>query len=127
MKDEEVIKCHKGWKYIYDPIVKAICQHDRNLRDITRKIGVKSVTNKFGCLDIQVYNSDNLYPRLLEMIHYAHIDSERTCEFCGTLQNVGHTLNDFRYTCCQSCYEKEVKPHGSLAIKWEINEETNYD
>ncbi len=47
----------------------------------------------------------------------AQTKSEKVCEFCGTEEKVGHTLNFWRKTCCYKCWEDVVLKRTPVS-KW---------
>lgn len=106
---KSVIECHDGWKSLYEPIVDKIMEHDANVSDPSKKIGIFQIKEKFGVLCINLLNTSNASNEILEMITNATRKSSRICEFCGTSEHVGTTKNNWYKTCCKSCWEKNIK------------------
>lgn len=108
MNTPNVISCEEGWSKLYTPIIDQIIDYDNRQDDVYDKIGVVEVKEKFGCLDIQVGNYTNLISKIRRDIHRAQIKSEQVCEFCGTEEKVGHTLDIWRKTCCHKCWKEHI-------------------
>lgn len=107
--NETVIKCNDGWKDLYQPIIDEIIKFDNSQNNVFNKIGIKSVINSLGELTILLYQPHNLPDKIKDMIIKAKTKSLSTCEFCGTTQNVGTTINKNYVICCKSCWEKHIK------------------
>lgn len=108
---KDVIECKSGWKSLYEPIINKIMEHDSNVTDPNKKIGIFQIKEKFGVLVFNLINTSNASDEILEMITNATRQSSRICEFCGTKENVGTTKNHWYKTCCKSCWEKNIKAH----------------
>ncbi len=98
----EHYECGKGW----DKMIQRVLDYIDNLNnDIDSKdsILVHQIKEKFGGLRIYC----NYYPEdLSKVIQEAENESYKTCEICGTKENVGHTTSGWITTCCEKCAEK---------------------
>jgi len=93
-------QCQDGWFTLLDNLFGSIyryCSSDN--KEYPYLVYLKS---KFGYLAIHFENSDEV---IFGMKHMASHMSTRTCEFCGTMRNVGQTQMPWIYTCCELCYE----------------------
>ena len=92
-------ECGEGWKCLYEPIIKWIEKYNIN-KDKEQQIEIHQIKEKFGGLRFYC----NFYTdELIEMIRNAEQESFRVCEFCGTKENVGHTISGWYTTCCEKC------------------------
>lgn len=113
---EKIVKCKKGWESIYNPIIDAIYKHDSEQEYIKDKIGVEEISEEYGMFKIELIQPRNLTDEISQMITNAGRDSLRICEFCGTIENVGVTMN-FRYkTCCRSCWRNEILEYEPKSV-----------
>ena len=93
------VECGIGWKNLYEPIIEWIKNYNSN-KPKEEQIEIHQIKEKFGGLRFYC----NFYTdELKEMIHNAEKESFRTCEFCGTKENVGHTISGWYTTCCEQC------------------------
>lgn len=125
------ILCGKGWEKIYSQVLEAIWTYDDQQTNPLDKVGVKVVTSQDGKLSVQVENDYNLPKDIENIIQYAETESLKYCEFCGTKENLGTTLNNDYITCCQSCWEENILPkyENSLWKNYQTNKylrKTNY-
>ena len=107
MKDK-IVKCEKGWSSIYIPVIDAIYKHDSSKTKIEEKIGVEEICEKYGMIAIKVIQPFNLTDEISMMITNAGRDSLSICEYCGTKENVGVTMNNRYKTCCRKCWKKKI-------------------
>ena len=92
-------ECGEGWKCLYEPIIEWIEKYNIN-KDKEQQIEIHQIKEKFGGLRFYC----NFYTdELKEMIRNAEQESFRVCEFCGTKENVGHTISSWYTTCCEKC------------------------
>lgn len=108
MKVSNIIQCGKGWEKLYKPIIELIFKHDDKCQDPTKKIGIKEIKEVDGALTIEVVNEDNLTIEIRNEIINKKYDSLNVCEFCGTENNVGTTMNNDYKTCCKECWENII-------------------
>lgn len=108
MKKENIIKCNKGWEGLYKPILKMIYAHDDLQKTVDKKIGVLAVKSIDGELCIAMENNQNASNGLMADIIKARKESRDTCEFCGTKENVGITMNFEYVTCCEECWMNNI-------------------
>lgn len=92
-------ECGEGWKCLYEPIIEWIKNYNIN-KAKEQQIEIHQIKEKFGGLRFYC----NFYTdELKEMIRKAEQESFRTCEFCGTKENVGHTISGWYKTYCEKC------------------------
>ena len=105
MTISNIIHCEKGWKKLYIPIVEMVFKHDDKHQDPTKKIGIKEIKEVDGALVIEVVNENNLTSEIRDEILIREHNSLNVCEFCGTENNIGTTMNNDYKTCCKECWE----------------------
>ena len=105
MKETNIIKCEQGWGVLYEPILDMIYAHDDTKCTPSEKIGVKEISCNDGVLSIETINEHNLTYSIEKKIFDAEQDSLNVCEFCGTKERVGTTMNNTYKTCCRECWE----------------------
>lgn len=109
-KDEkQVITCHSGWKSLYEPILNKILIFDREKKAFKDKIGILSIRNDHGMLTFDLCNDINLPKDLRSEITNASCRSLNSCEYCGTSEKIGYTCCNTARTCCEKCYEENIK------------------
>ena len=93
------IECGDGWFWLIDELCDCIQKY---IDDIgIDQVEVVQVKEKFGTLRFYV-NSSN---RLIDgMIWFAEALSYKTCEVCGSVENIRHTKGWIR-TLCGDCDE----------------------
>ena len=113
---EKIVKCKEGWKSIYQPIINKIYKHDSSKTNVDEKIGVEEICEKYGMIAIKVIQPFNLTDEISAMITEAGRESLNVCEFCGTRESVGVTMN-FRYkTCCRSCWKRNILEYEPKSV-----------
>lgn len=109
------VECHKGWYKLIEPIFNYIEQYNRN-RAPQDQIQILQVKEKFGQLRFYVNFSTE---HLSNMIEDAEKKSYDICEFCGTEDNVGSTMNGWIWTICLDCLIKDIKANKiARHYKW---------
>ena len=103
-----IITCGQGWKKLYLPIIDKIFNHDSKQKRVEDKIGIDEIKEKYGMISIKTINPHNITDEINDMINDANKDSLNVCEFCGTTENVGVTMNFWYKTCCYDCWKKEI-------------------
>ena len=107
-------ECGKGWKCLYVPIIEWIKNYNVN-KDKEQQIEIHQIKEKFGGLRFYC----NFYTdELKEMIRNAEQESFRVCEFCGTKENVGHTISGWYTTCCEKCIT-EMSIKNKKEYRWQ--------
>lgn len=115
MKDK-IVKCEKGWECLYKPIIDEIYKHDSQQEYVEDKIGIENICEKYGMFSIDLIQPRNLTDEISQMITNAGRDSLRICEFCGSKENIGVTMN-FRYkTCCRSCWQQKILEYEPKSV-----------
>ena len=108
------IECGEGWKCLYEPIIEWIEKYNIN-KDKEQQIEIHQIKEKFGGLRFYC----NFYTdELIEMIRNAEKESFRVCEFCGTKENVGHTVSGWYTTCCENCIT-EMSLKNKREYRWQ--------
>lgn len=105
---EKIVKCEKGWECLYKPIIDEIQKHDSIQTSPNDKIGIEEIKEKYGMLSIKLINEHNLTDKISDMITKAIRNSLNVCEYCGTMNNVGVTMNFWYKTCCEKCWRKHI-------------------
>ncbi len=116
-----LIECRDGWKQLYQPVIDAIKEHDDVQTSEDKKIGIAQIKEKWGALEIYPKNRENMPEKIREMILKASNDSKHVCEYCGTKENVGTTMNHWYKTCCKSCWEKKISIYNEDS-RWKLLE-----
>lgn len=104
----KIVTCRNGWEKLYKPIIDKIMEYDSKQADVSDKIGIEEIKEKYGIMKIKVINHINLTDEISQMITKAERDSMDTCEFCGTKDDVGVTMNFWYKTCCKHCWENHI-------------------
>ena len=110
------IECSEGWMKIIEPILNYIKEYNLN-KEKEKQIKIYQIKEKFGML--RVY-TNFVTDKLKELIHEAEYQSTRTCELCGSQENVGHTVGGWITTCCENCVTQMVNKRKIL-YKWKPN------
>ena len=107
-------ECGEGWKCLYEPIIEWIKNYNVN-KPKEEQIEIHQIKEKFGGLRFYC----NFYTdELKEMIRNAEQESFRVCEFCGTKENVGHTISGWYTTCCENCIT-EMSVKNKREYRWQ--------
>lgn len=108
------IECGEGWYHLIEPIVKYIDDYNSKIDDTMKQIHITQIKEKYARLEIYVsYGTKELY----DMIEKAGDESELTCEYCGTKENVGCTQGYYQ-TLCYDCIKDEVNRKDFGSCKW---------
>ena len=108
------IECGEGWECLYGPIIEWIENYNSN-KPKEEQIEIHQIKEKFGGLRFYC----NFYTdELIEIIRNAEKESFRTCEFCGTKENVGHTVSGWYTTCCEKCIT-EMSLKNKREYRWQ--------
>jgi len=92
-------ECNDGWFTIIDTLMGLIQNHIKWNKDM--KINLTQVKEKYGGLCFYYQGGgDEIYG----MVRMAEAMSYRTCEFCGTNKNIGHTTG-WIFTICKDCFD----------------------
>jgi len=117
MFDESCIEIAigEGWSHIVTSLCSAIqFQIDHNDPD---QIKVLQIKEKFGGLRFYASGCNDY---LQGMISFAESLSYRTCEFCGSTQDIGRTGGWIK-TICKECATEEKSKRGDFS--WTQREE----
>lgn len=113
------IECGDGWKEIIQPILDYVDNYNIDKSEEER-ITISQIKEKFGTLRVYVNNGTE---ELREIIRNAEHESSITCEFCGSKENIGHTLG-WITTCCEKCI-KQLADSNKRTYKWVDNNTSN--
>lgn len=105
-------QCQDGWYDLIDELLRTI---DFNIRFNSRpKLTIKEVKEKFGGLSFDFRGGDDF---IHGIVQFAVHMSYKTCEYCGTNQNVGRTQG-WISVCCKECHDKI---HNRRDLVWKPN------
>ena len=113
------VECGQGWRDLYNPIFKYIEDYNKDKVNEEDKIRPLQVKEKWAHLE---FYTNFTTPELSEMIHKAYEESDRTCENCGSKENVGVVIGGYYYTTCFNCLVEELKRTGGIKC-WCSNED----
>ena len=110
-----------GWFWILDQLCDSIQSYiDINNKykeeDKISQVVVDQVKEKFGILNFYYHGGDS---HIRGMVSLAESMSANTCEFCGSIENVGRT-SGWISTICEECYSSS-EPRISQR-PWKKNE-----
>ena len=91
------IECGNGWNKLITPILDYIDLYNSGHDD---KIEILQIKEKFGGL--RIYTSFST-PELDQLIDDAEEQSFKTCEYCGSTENVSQTKTGWIKTLCSKC------------------------
>lgn len=94
------IECGKGWNKLIIPILDYIDLYNSGHDD---KIEIFQIKEKFGGL--RIYTSFST-PELDQLIDDAEEQSFKTCEYCGSTENVSQTTGWIK-TLCRKCMREK--------------------
>lgn len=94
------IECGKGWNKLIIPILDYIDLYNSGHDD---KIEILQIKEKFGGL--RIYTSFST-PELDQLIDDAEEQSFKTCEYCGSTENVSQTTGWIK-TLCRKCMREK--------------------
>ena len=94
------IECGKGWNKLIIPILDYIDLYNSGHDD---KIEILQIKEKFGGL--RIYTSFST-PELDQLIDDAEEQSFKTCEYCGSTENVSQTTGWIKTLCSKCMREK---------------------
>ena len=113
---------NNGWFWLIDQL----CDSIQNYIDINnsfrkednkiQQVVATSIKEKYGILSFNYYNGDNLIDGMTRL---AENMSANTCEFCGSIHDVGAT-SGWIYTICKDCYTKTTEKRIS-SLPWKLN------
>jgi hypothetical protein len=105
-----------GWFWIIDELCDSIqtyIDNNNKYRTLDQQISqviANQVKEKFGYLNFYYDGGDDV---IHGMVSFAESLSQRVCEECGTMENVGKTSGWIKII-CKDCYEK-----GNMYNVWE--------
>lgn len=96
-------ECGNGWFWL----ISNLCEHVQKRIDMNAHLEIPQVVaiqvkEKYGSLRFYFSGGDEIIHGYVDHTEYL---SYRVCEFCGSLENVGHTVwPSWIKTLCKSCY-----------------------
>lgn len=98
------IECHEGWLPLVNIALDAIEEENKNL-DEDNKIYPVQIKEKFGRLEIYL---NHYSEKLFALITNLREESLKTCEYCGTKEEVGITIDGWYMTICKDCLQRYI-------------------
>lgn len=108
------VECGSGWNDLLKPIFSYIEKYNESIENDDGKIEIHQVKEKFGTLR---FYCNFVTDELRKIIYDAEYESSKTCELCGSKDNVGHTIG-WITTCCNECAKKMSIKHP---VRWKPN------
>lgn len=110
------IECGKGWHDLLLPIFSYIDEYNQD-KDEDNKLIPFQIKEKFGGLRVYM----NFYTdELNKLIKEAEDEAYKTCELCGSKENVGMTCEGWLTTECHECMKKWCVEH-ERPHRWKSN------
>lgn len=100
------IECGEGWLWILDLLCGSIQNYiDNSILNGSKpkQVEFSQVKEKFGALRVYCVYSDE---HVDAMIDFAEYISGKTCEKCGTMENVKRRDMGWITTLCKECHKK---------------------
>lgn len=98
------VECGKGWNKLIDPLFEYIKEYNKDKNE-DEQIKVLQVKEKFASLR---FYTNFTTSELSKMIEDAEDKSYHTCEYCGSTENIGHTIG-WITTMCHDCAKRLAK------------------
>ena len=112
------VECGEGWKDIIQPLFNYVEEYNKEHQDSS--IEILQVKEKWGELFFYVSHEDR---KLCDMINDAEAESWKTCECCGSKENIVHT-DGWIMTICKDCLKKLSSDSKRVYSFWENIEGT---
>lgn len=106
-------ECDDGWFNLLDTLMGQI-KHYCEWKKI-EPIRITQIKEKFGTLCFYYENGDTYINGMVSMTTQM---SSKTCEVCGTMNNVGRTSGGWVKYMCQDCHSKSQRLSD---LKWTPN------
>lgn len=107
--EEFGLEVHEGWVPICEKIIEQVDQYNRNRR-LEDQIEIFQIKSKFGELRVYLddYNGQTVRPPgLIDFIEECENECSRTCEWCGSKENVStSSYKGWIRTLCDKCNNK---------------------
>jgi hypothetical protein len=97
------VECGRGWYPLIQPVFDYIDEYNKD-KDEKYCISVLQVKEKYGTL--RIYTNFET-PELCELIEHAEEESGNVCEYCGSREHIGSTL-EWYITICYDCMKERV-------------------
>lgn len=98
------LECGDGWFKLLDTLmnqIKTYCKWSK-----IEPIKIKQIKEKFGMLSFYYDGGDDYIRGLVNMTEAM---SRKTCEYCGTMDNMGRTKYGWLRNICQGCHSKNFR------------------
>lgn len=108
------IECKDGWYFILRNLLE--CIHNYCKYNKKEYPNITQIKEKYGVLNVYIHGADDF---ITGMVRFAEYLSSRTCEECGTTENVGKTTGGWIFTYCEKCFNENSK--STYGLKWVKN------
>ena len=115
--NEEYYECGAGWYPIIKKVVNYVNTHNSACKE-DEKIEITQIKEKFGALEMYAHNKNDEYIRL---VSEARDESLKTCEFCGSKEDIGQMCDGWITTLCHKCAEKLAKQQNRNRLWYSYN------
>lgn len=96
------VECGEGWFGLIQPVLDYIEKYNSD-KEENDKITIDQIKEKWGSLRIYT----NFYTEELEkLIEEAELESLKTCELCGSREDIGTKYVGWQMTLCRNCTQK---------------------
>ena len=110
------VECGDGWANIVEGILRYVENYHKN-HPSSWKLDITQIREENGALHIHTTHETRALTRMLKE---AKEMSLKTCEICGSTDNVGQTLSPIK-TRCYNCAKKMAKAEPWVQIVWRVN------
>ncbi len=111
-------ECYDGWYNIIEQLCDSIQSYiDLNPHLNITQVVATQVKEKYGGLCFYYNGGDDV---IRGMVRLAEHMSYSVCEFCGSVEEVGHTKG-WIYTICKKCYDNSTEDRITN-LEWNKNE-----
>ena len=94
--------CGNGWFDILYDACKKIMETNP-----PKELRFFQVKEKFGGLTLYFEGEKDHYEKIREIVSNARTESHKTCEFCGSKENVSPTKHGWIRNLCQKCHNRK--------------------
>lgn len=115
------LEMEDGWKPIAMKVINAIQEYNDNSPEDS-VIYIDQVKEKFATMRIDVTYDNvpkDVIDKIENLIRKAEVEASKTCEECGTKNNIGVRMNGWYTVMCEDCAKKIVQSDFVYKyIKW---------
>ncbi len=110
------VECGKGWEKVLQPIFDYVEEYNKDKEDDGKLIPIQ-IKEKFGTLRVYMnFETDELS----KLIEEAECNSYKTCEMCGSTEDVGMIVEGWLTTKCHKCVKEQVTK-SERPCRWKRN------